>query len=60
MLHIQDHTILRIPYRRSDLCYSVVQKKETKVKQQVCDMTVEMFSNSCGIDKLMLWKWLLN
>lgn len=48
-LHMQDHTILRIPCRRSNLCYSVVQKKETKVKQQVCDMTVEMFSNSCGI-----------
>ncbi len=49
VLHMQNHTIVKMHCRRSNLSYSIVQKKETKVKMQVCSMIVEMFSNLCGI-----------
>ena len=49
VLHMQNHIIVKMPCRRSNLLYSVVRKKETKVKTQVCSMILEMFSNLCGI-----------
>ena len=65
VLHMQNHITVKMPCRRSNLLYSVVQKKETKVKTQVCSMILEIFSNLCVVlfivqGKLILWKWLLN
>ena len=38
-----------MPRRRDNLIYSVVDKKESKAKQQVCKIIEEYHSDECGL-----------
>lgn len=49
VLEMENHTIVRLPCRRSNLCFSVLPKKENKAKEQVAQMVRDDFNGHCGI-----------
>ncbi len=48
-MQMNNPLIVRMPCRRSNLVYSVVEKKETKSKQQICTIITEEYPETCGI-----------
>ena len=48
-LNMQDPHTIKMPSRRDNLIYSVVDKKESKAKQQVCKIIEENHSDECGL-----------
>ena len=63
-LNMQDPHTIKMPSRRDNLIYSVVDKKESKAKQQVCKIIEENHSDECGLStvlhRLILLKWHLS
>ena len=48
-LNMQDPHTIKMPSRRDNLLYSVVDKKDSKSKQQVCKIIKENHSDECGL-----------
>ena len=48
-LQMENYDVVRLPFRRSNLSFSVVAKKETKAKDQVAQMITSDFEGLCGI-----------
>ncbi|XP_028394407.1 uncharacterized protein LOC114518586 [Dendronephthya gigantea] len=49
VLRMPKHTVVKMSCRRNNLSFSVIPKKETKAKNQVCELILGEFNNSCGI-----------
>ena len=48
-LQMSNPHIVRMPCRRDNLLFSIVEKKETKSKQQICKIIEDDFPDICGI-----------
>jgi RecQ family ATP-dependent DNA helicase len=48
-LQIKNPQIVKMPCKRDNLVFTVVQKKETKSKQQICRIIEDEYPETCGI-----------